>query len=145
MDDNDWIFEYGTRSRDDVFARDEPGADPRRNRPPPNAQLLVKMLSTLVPGYADKSEVTVTHMGDVRLEGSADAPKALPAPSAEFNDGFGLTTRPDQRQRPVNTLAVPRPCVSSEEFDGLYRGKRLLRRSRAVQEQRGQATRSVAG
>jgi hypothetical protein len=128
MDDNDWMFEYGTRSRDDVFARNEAGElIPEEVVSPPNAQLLVKMLSSLVPGYADKSEVSVTHMGHVWLEGSADAPKALPAPSAEFNDGFGLTTRPDQRQRPVNTLAVPRPCVSSEEFDGLYRGKRLLR------------------
>jgi hypothetical protein len=111
-----------------VYARDENGAlIPEEIVSPPNAQLLVKMLSSLVPGYADKSEVSVTHMGHVWLEGQTDAPKALPAPSAEFADGFGLTTRPDQRQRPTNTLACPRPCVSSEEFDGLYRGKRLLR------------------
>ena len=127
MDDNDWLFEYGNRKREDVYARDEQGAlIPEEVVSPPNAQLLVKMLSSLVPGYADKSEVSVTHAGHVWIEGSTDTPKALPPPSADFNDSFGLTTRPDQRQRPTNTLAVPRPCVSSEEFDTKFR-KRLLR------------------
>ena len=80
----------------------------------------------LVPGYADKSEVSVTHAGHVWLEGQIPTlPKALPAPSAEFNDGFGLTSRPDQRQRPVNTLAAPRPCVDCEEFDSKFRRKLL--------------------
>ena len=129
MDDNDWIFEYGTtRSRDDVFARDEQGAlIPEEIVSPPNAQLLVKMLASLVPGYADKSEVSVTHAGHVWLEGSSAEPaKALPASSSDFNEGFGLTTPPSQRQRPVNTLAIPRPCVDSEELNSKFR-KKLLR------------------
>ena len=131
MDDFDWELEYGDRKREDVYARNDKGElIPEEIISPPNAQLLVKMLASLVPGYKDSSEVSITHQGHVWIEGSPQADgvqRALPAPSAEFNDGFGLTTRPDQRQRPVNTLAVPRPCVSSEEFDSLYRGKKLLR------------------
>ncbi|MGB8114716.1 MAG: hypothetical protein WCF22_13130 [Candidatus Sulfotelmatobacter sp.] len=129
MSDFEWDLEYGDRKREDVYARDENGAlIPEEITSPPNAQLLAKMLSSLVPAvYKDSSEISITHQGHVWIEGQGDAPKALPQPSAEFNDGFGLTTRPDQRQRPANTLACPRPCVSSEEFDGLYHGKRLLR------------------
>jgi hypothetical protein len=131
MDDLDWDFFYSenghSRSRDDVFARDENGAlIPEEIVSPPNAQLLVKMLASLVPGYADKSEISVTHAGHVMIEGEASPLKALPAPSSDFNQSFGLTSRPDQAQRQTNVLMVPRPCQNSEEFDSKFR-KKLLR------------------
>jgi hypothetical protein len=84
------------------------------------------MLSALVPGYAEKSEISVTHAGGVIIEGaptSADQ-KALP-PSNDFNQSFGLTSRPDQHQRQTNVLAIPRPCKDSEEFDSKFREKLL--------------------
>ena len=129
MIDEDWQFSYGDRKRSDVFARDENGAlIPEEIVSPPNAQLLVKMLASLVPGYAEKSEISVTHAGHVWLEGTdaSAARPALPAPSSDFNTSFGLSSRPDQQQRPTNTLAVPRPCKDSEEFDSKFR-KKLLR------------------
>jgi hypothetical protein len=127
LNDEDWQFFYGDRPRTDVFARDENGAlIPEEVRSPPNAQLLVKMLASLVPGYAEKSEVNVTHQGRVWIEGETQQPQAaLPAP-ASFNESFGLTSRPDQQQRQTNVLAVPRPCVLSDEFDSKFR-KKLLR------------------
>ena len=131
MSDEDWDFFYAeggrSRSRDDTFARDEDGAlIPEEIVSPPNSQLLVKMLASLVPGYAEKSEISVTHAGHVWIEGQADVPKALPPPSNDFNTSFGLASRPDQVQRRTNTLAVPRPCQNSEEFDSKFR-KKLLR------------------
>jgi hypothetical protein len=127
LDDEDWQFYYGDRSRDDTFERDENGAlIPEEIVSPPNSQLLVKMLSSLVPGFQEKSELSVTHQGRVMIEGeTAGAQAALPPP-ASFNDSFGLTSRPDQQQRQTNVLAVPRPCVNSEEFDSRFR-KKLLR------------------
>jgi hypothetical protein len=123
MDDPDWEFFYGDRKRTDVYARDESGAlIPETVTSPPNSQLLVKMLSSLVPGFQEKSEL---HQGHVWIEGSTEQ-KALPAPSSDFNQSFGLTSRPDQVQRPTNTLAIPRPCIDSDEFDSRYR-KKLLR------------------
>jgi hypothetical protein len=112
----------------DTFARDEAGnLIQAETTSPPNAQLLAKLLSSLVPGYQEKVDVSVAHAGHVWIEGQADAPKALPAPSADFAQTFGLTARPDDvKQRPANVLAVPRPCVDSAEFDSQFR-KKLLR------------------
>jgi hypothetical protein len=131
MSDEDWDFFYAvdgrSRSRDDVFARDENGAlIPEEIVSPPNAQLLVKMLASLVPGYAEKSEISVTHAGRVLIEGEGQQPQAALPPPASFNESFGLTSRPDQQQRQINVLMVPRPCQNSEEFDSKFR-KKLLR------------------
>jgi hypothetical protein len=128
MIDEDWIFFYGDRKRDDVFARDNNGAlIPETVTSPPNAQLLVKMLASLVPGYAEKSELSVTHQGRVLIEGDAQQPQAALPPPASFNESFGLTSRPDQVQRQTNVLAVPRVCADSAEFDARFRNKKLLR------------------
>jgi hypothetical protein len=127
MIDEDWTFFYGDRKRSDVFARDESGAlIPEEIVSPPNSQLLVKMLASLVPGYAEKSEVSITHAGRVLIEGEGQQPQAALPPPASFNESFGLTSRPDQQQRATNVLAVPRPCVDSDEFDARFR-KKLLR------------------
>jgi len=127
MLDADWDFFYGSRPRTDVFARDENGAlIVAEVVTPPNAQLLAKMLSSLVPGFQEKSELSVTHAGRVLIEGESAEQKALPAPTSDFNQAFGLTQRPDQQQRQTNVLAVPRPCKDSEEFDQRFR-KKLLR------------------
>lgn len=131
MSDEDWDFFYAengrSRSRDDVFARDENGAlIPEEIVSPPNAQLLVKMLSSLVPGFAEKSELSVTHAGRVLIEGDTQPHQAALPPPASFNESFGLTSRPDQVQRQSNVLSVPRPCQNSEEFDAMFR-KKLLR------------------
>ncbi len=131
MSDEDWDFFYAengrSRPRTDVFARDENGAlIVAEVVTPPNAQLLAKMLSSLVPGYQERSELSVTHAGRVLIEGESTEQKALPAPSSDFNASFGLTSRPDQQQRQTNVLAVPRPCKDSEEFDQRFR-KKLLR------------------
>jgi hypothetical protein len=128
MDDLDWDFTYGRdRSRDDVFMRDANGAlIPEEIVSPPNAQLLVKMLASLVPGYAEKSELSVTHQGRVLIEGDTQQPQAALAPPAGFNESFGLTSRPDQAKPQTNVLFAPRPCKDSEEFDSKFR-KKLLR------------------
>lgn len=131
MSDEDWDFFYAvdgrSRPRTDVFARDENGAlIPEEIVSPPNAQLLVKMLASLVPGYAEKSEISVTHAGRVLIEGEAQQHQAALPPPASFNESFGLTSRPNQQQRQSNVLMVPRPCQYSEEFDSRFR-KKLLR------------------
>jgi hypothetical protein len=132
MSDEDWNFFYAengrARPRTDVFARDENGAlIPEEIVSPPNAQLLVKMLASLVPGYAEKSELSVTHQGRVLIEGDAQQPQAALPPPASFNESFGLTSRPDQQQHQTNVLAVPRVCADSAEFDARFRNKKLLR------------------
>lgn len=131
MSDEDWDFFYAvdgrSRSRDDTFARDEDGAlIPEEIVSPPNSQLLVKMLASLVPGYAEKSEISIAYAGKVWIEGEGQQPQAALPPQASFNESFGLASRPDQQQRQTNVLAVPRPCVDSDEFDARFR-KKLLR------------------
>jgi hypothetical protein len=127
LNDEDWQFFYGDRSRDDTFERDESGAlIPEEIVSPPNSQLLVKMLASLVPGYAEKSELSVTHQGRVLIDGDAQQPQTALPPPGSFNDSFGLMSRLDQQQRQTNVLMVPRPCQNSEEFDSKFR-KKLLR------------------
>ena len=138
MTDDEWATFYGNRDRSDTFARDEQGRlIQATTTTAPNAQLVAKLLSSIVPGYQERSEVSVTHSGSVWIEGQADAPKALSAPSADFAATFGLTARPDEaKQRPTNVLAVPRPCVDSAEFDSKYR-KKLLREVVLFRDQAG--------
>jgi hypothetical protein len=75
--------------------------------------------------YGEKSEVNVNVGGHVWIEGGAPAGPML-APPSDFNQTFGLTARPGVAERSTNTLAIPRPCADSAEFDARFR-KKLLR------------------
>ncbi len=87
---------------------------------------MVKLLTSLAPEvYGEKSEVAVTHQGHVWIEGGTQQTPALSPPPTDFNSTFGLTQRPEEVQRPTNTLAIPRPCKDSEEFDRRFRRKLL--------------------
>jgi hypothetical protein len=124
LDELDWIATYGTRLRSDTLARDEAGALIQEVVVhPPNPAILVKLLTSLAPEiYGERSTVEHVHSGGVWIDGqSPTATPQLAAPS--FNEDFGLTQRATETARPTNTLAIPRPCVDSAEFDRRFRGK----------------------
>ncbi len=127
--DEDWAEWYAPRSRTDIYMRDEKGAlvqDVVVH--PPNPAILVKLLTSLAPSiYGEKSEVNVTHQGSVWIEGSnTSAARPASIEPHDFDEAFALKTPADQVQRPNNTLALPRPCANSAEFDAKFR-KKLLR------------------
>ena len=128
MSDSEWTATYGDRPRTDTFRRDERGAliqDMVVH--PPNPAILVKLLTSLAPEiYGEKSTIEHHHTGAVWIEGSASQQAALPPPRRDdFNQDFGLTTPREEMKRPTNTLAVPRPCADSNEFDKRFRRKLL--------------------
>jgi hypothetical protein len=128
LDDDTWKIRYGNRPRSDTFMRDENGALIQEVVVhPPNPAMLVKLLAKLAPEvYGERSTVEHVHSGFVWIEGSAP-PAALPVPlHGDFNQDFGLATPREEVRRPTNTLALPRPCANSEEFDKRFR-KKLLR------------------
>jgi hypothetical protein len=130
LSDADWKSKYGDRPRTDTFYRDpETGAlEQEVVVHPPNPAILVKLLTSLAPDiYGEKATVQHVHSGAVWVEGGTSRQGALPPPTSnDFNQDFGLTTPREEMKRPTNTLAVPRPCVSSDEFDSRFR-KKLLR------------------
>ncbi len=124
LDDFDWDLKYGSRSRDDVYARDKDGKLIQETvSTPPNAQLVSKLLSSLIPAYRDTATIEHHHSGGVVIEGQA--PKALPAPAQRdtLGDTFGLAAPAEREQRPANTLAIPQVCDTSEDFDKKFRRK----------------------
>ena len=127
MDDDTWAICYGDRERSDAFARDKAGQLIQEvTTSPPNPAILVKLLTSLAPEiYSDKSEVNVTHQGSVWIEGMSTSSKPIEEGHG-FNEAFALTHRPEDVKRPINTLAMPRPCANSDEFDARFR-KKLLR------------------
>ena len=128
LDDDTWKIRYGNRSRSDTFMRDENDALIQEVVVhPPNPAMLVKLLAKLAPEvYGERSTVEHVHSGFVWIEGSTPA-AALPVPvHGDFNQDFGLATPREEVRRPTNTLALPRPCANSEEFDKRFR-KKLLR------------------
>jgi hypothetical protein len=130
MSDPDWTAAYGDRPRTDTFMRDEEGALVQEVVVhPPNPAILVKLLTSLAPEiYGAKSTIEHVHSGGVWIEGGASRQAAVGLPQGgSFNEDFGLTTPREAMQRPTNTLAVPRPCADSNEFDQRFRRK-LLRR-----------------
>jgi hypothetical protein len=131
LSDADWQSKYGDRPRTDTFYRNpETGAlEQEVVVHPPNPAILVKLLTSLAPEiYGEKSTIQHVHSGAVWVEGSASQQAALPPPTGDdFNQDFGLTTPREEMKRPTNTLAVPRPCANSDEFDKRFR-KKLLRR-----------------
>lgn len=129
LSDADWKSKYGERPRTDTFYRNpETGAlEQEVVVHPPNPAILVKLLTSLAPEiYGEKSTVQHVHSGAVWVEGSTSQQAALPPPDDNFNQDFGLTTPREEMRRPTNTLAVPRPCANSDEFDKRFR-KKLLR------------------
>lgn len=126
---DDWSLCYGDRPRSDVYLRDpETGSLVQEvDVSPPNPALLVKLLTSLAPEvYGERSTVEHHHTGRVWIEGGdRQTPPLLPPPT-DFNADFGLTSRPEETARPTNTLAIPRPCATSGEFDQRFR-KKLLR------------------
>jgi hypothetical protein len=129
LDELDWIAQYGVRPRTDTLYRDPATGALEQEKivHPPNPAVLVKLLTSLAPEiYGERSEVTHTHQGSVWIAGQGSQ-SALPAPGAmDFNHNFGLTASRDEAQRPTNVLAIPRPCVDSDEFDKRFR-KKLVR------------------
>ncbi len=123
LDEMDWIAKYGSRKRDDTFARDKNGKLIQEQVvSPPNAQLVAKLLSSLIPAYQEQSTVEHHHTGHVWIEGAQTLGVTPPR-----HDGLlGFDAPVDQQQRPTNLLALPRPCVDSSEFDRKFR-KNLLR------------------
>jgi len=52
LDELSWLDKYGDRSRDDIYARDDKGKLIQEMvTSPPNAQLVSKLLSSLIPAY----------------------------------------------------------------------------------------------
>lgn len=125
--DAEWELEYGG-SRTDVYARDAEGKLIQEMvTSPPNAQLVSKLLSSLIPAYSERSTVEHHHSGSVWIEGQTAQPQ-LPSSSRDhLGDAFGSAPPAAQQQRPTNLLALPRPCVDTAEFDAKYRNKKLLR------------------
>lgn len=130
LSDADWKSKYGERPRTDTFYRNpEMGAlEQEVVVHPPNPAILVKLLTSLAPEiYGEKSTVEHVHSGGVWVEGGPSQQAALPPLRGDnFNQDFGLTTPREEMKRPTNTLAVPRPCANSDEFDKRFR-KKLLR------------------
>jgi hypothetical protein len=127
MDEMSWIGEYGTRSRDDIYARDAQGKLVQEMvTSPPNAQLVSKLLSSLIPAYSERATVEHHHSGSVWIEGQTAQPQLPSSSRDQFGDAFG-TAPAAQQQRQTNLLALPRPCVDVAEFEAKYRDKKLLR------------------
>lgn len=128
LNDIDWQLHYGDRSRDDTFYRDpKTGAlEQEYIVHPPNPALLVKLLTSLAPSvYGEKQTVEHHHSGGVWIEGAdADTKQINGRAMPEI---FSITPQaPGAAQRPKNSLALPKPCTTPEEFDKLFR-KKLLR------------------
>jgi hypothetical protein len=127
MSDAEWTAAYGDRPRTDTFMRDKHGALIQELVVhPPNPAVLVKLLTSLAPEiYGDKATVEHVHSGAVWVEGGPSQ-GALPPPRGDdFNRDFALTTPREEVKRPTNTLAAPRPCANSDEFDKRFRRKLL--------------------
>lgn len=138
--DEDWELIYGKRKRSDVFERDplNGGFIHDYKDHPPNPALLVKLLSSLAPDiYGEKSELTINHTGHVWIEGSTPQIKQSAPGDQNFNEAFALTEAPSAQKRPANTLAIPAPCKTSEEFDKRFL-KKLVREVVVFRDEHGE-------
>lgn len=125
MDDEMWEIAYGDRKREDIYVRDANGALVQEmDISPPNPQLLVKMLASLVPDiYGERSSVTHIHQGHVWIEGSTPtAPhlqrlKPEQIEDGDFQEAFAMADAPETVKRPANVLAIPAPCKDAYDFD----------------------------
>jgi hypothetical protein len=123
LDPGRWKSAHGDRPITDIYLRDENGALIQDYVDhPPNPQLLNKMLASLAPEvYGDKS--TVEHVGTVGHVWVGGEETKQIEQQRRVTDEFGMTTPPDPQKRATNTLAVPAPCKTSEEFDAKFMRK----------------------
>jgi hypothetical protein len=133
LDELSWIDKYGTRRGPgpdaDTYARDKDGKLIQEMvTSPPNAQLVSKLLTNLLPNqYSETQRVEHHHSGSVWIEGQT-AQLQLPSSGRDqLGDAFGSATPAVQQQRQTNLLALPRPCIDVAEFNAKYRDKKLLR------------------
>jgi hypothetical protein len=131
LDDDMWSICYGDRDRSDTFERGpDGGLVIEQVTHPVNSQLMVKLLTSLLPeaGYADRSEITHNVQGHVWIAGATPqaGATALLAPD-NFAQSFGLTAKPGEQARATNILAVPARCANSEDFDRKFFKRKLLR------------------
>ena len=126
----DWAWEgaYPGRKRDDIYARDADGKLVQEMvTSPPNAQLVSKLLTNLLPAqYSETQRVEHHHSGSVWIEGQTTQHQ-LSSSSSSPLDAFGSVAPAAQQQRQTNLLALPRPCVDVAEFNAKYHDKKLLR------------------
>jgi hypothetical protein len=125
----DWAWEgtYPGRKRDDIYARDADGKLIQEMvTSPPNAQLVSKLLSSLIPAYSERATVEHHHSGSVWIEGQTAQPQLPSLGRDQLGDAFGSAPAA-QQQRQTNLLALPRPCVDTAEFNSRYHDKKLLR------------------
>ena len=127
LDPELWEIAHAPRDINDTFMRDKSGAlIPEMVTSPPNPALLIKMLASLAPDlYGERSEISVTRSGHVWIEGDASqgmpgGPRRPPQIEHDFQESFGMVTKPDPKQRPTNVLAVPAPCKTAKEFDAKF-------------------------
>jgi hypothetical protein len=132
LDPELWAMIHGKREINDTFMRDKNGALIQETiTSPPNPALLIKMLASLAPDlYGERSEVNVTHTGHVWIENDPrHGMQGGPRPKQiehDFQETFGMVSKPDPTQRPTNVLAVPAPCKTAKEFDQKF-FKKLVR------------------
>jgi hypothetical protein len=132
MDDMSWIDKYGARRGPgpdaDVYARDKDGKLRQEMvTSPPNAQLVSKLLSALIPAYSERATIEHHHSGSVWIEGQTTQPQLSSSSRDHLDSAFGSAAPAAQQQRQTNLLALPRPCVDVAEFNAKYRDKKLLR------------------
>src|ERR1035437_1587603 len=111
----DWAWEgtYPGRKRDDIYARDADGKLVQEMvTSPPNAQLVSKLLTNLLPNqYSETQRVEHHHSGSVWIEGQTTQPQLPSSSRNQLGDAFGSVAPAAQQQRQTNLLALPRPCV----------------------------------
>lgn len=131
MDEMSWIEKYGSRRGPgpdaDIYARDKDGKLIQEMvTSPPNAQLVSKLLSSLIPAYSERATVEHHHSGSVWIEGQTAQPQLQSPSHGPLDVAFDVIPAA-QQQRQTNLLALPRPCVDVAEFNAKYRDKKLLR------------------
>jgi len=123
LDPKKWQERHGERPITDVFRRGPGGELLQACREvPPNAQMLIKAVSALLPEiYGERVQHDVTVGGVVRL----GAPAAAQKPIAEA-DFTMLAETPEQIKPPKNVLAIAARPATVEEYERQFGGKRLV-------------------
>lgn len=127
MADFEWVATYPGIPLGDTFMRDDKGALVQEEiNHPPNPQLLNRVLAATMPDlYGDHQTIEHHISGSVWIEGGVPT-KQIEGPKDGVTEVFALASKPSDQQRPVNVLALPRPCANSDEFDLKFR-KLLVR------------------